>query len=89
MSEKEVNEIQQMFYQVLQRITALETKLDGYNSLREKLDTTCTITMANREDINEIKENRKWLQRTSIGALITSTITIVLGAIFAFLKMKR
>lgn len=89
MNEKEVNEIQQMFYQVLQRITALETKLDGYNSLREKLDTTYTITMANREDINEMKENRKWLQRTSIGALITSTITIVLGAIFAFLKIKR
>jgi len=88
MSDKEINEIQSMLYQVLQRLTAVETKIDNYNSLREKLDTTYNITIANKEDIDEIKENRKWLQRTSVGALITSTITIILGMIFAFLKLK-
>ena len=88
MSDKEINEIQSMLYQVLQRLTAVETKIDNYNSLREKLDTTYNTTIANKEDIDEIKENRKWLQRTSVGALITSTITIILGMIFAFLKLK-
>ena len=88
MSDKEINEIQSMLYQVLQRLTVVETKIDSYNNLREKLNMTYSITLSNKEDIDEIKENRKWLQRTSVGALITSTITIILGMIFAFLKLK-
>ncbi len=86
MNEKEVNEIQSMLYQVLQRVTAVETKIDGYNSLREKLDKTYGMTLSNKDDIEEMKENRKWLVRTSAGTLITSTITLVVGAIIALAK---
>lgn len=86
MSDKEVTEIQSMLYQVLQRITAVETKIDGYNDLREKLDKTYGMTLSNRDDIEEMKESRKWLVRTSTGALITSTVTIVIGAIVALIK---
>ena len=86
MNENEFSDIHKILREVLQRITAVETKLDSYNGLREKLDKTYGITLANNEDIDEILGNRKWVMRTSVGALITSSAAIVVGLVYAALK---
>lgn len=60
--------------ELLERVVRIETKIDGYNNLREKLDKTYGMALSNREDIKEMKDNQKWLWRTFIGAIITSFI---------------
>lgn len=60
--------------QILERIVRIETKIDGYNNLREKLDKTYGMTCNNTEDLREIKDNQKWLWRAFTGALIGSFI---------------
>lgn len=89
MSENKYKEIYETMSEILQRITRVETKIDGYNHLREKIDITYNMTLANTEDIKEIKDNRQWLQRTSIGALITSTITLIIGTIVTLLNSMK
>ena len=64
----------EMLDELLERVVRIETKIDGYNNLREKLDKTYGIALSNREDIKETKDNQKWLWRTFIGAIIASFI---------------
>ncbi len=70
------NEIVQ---EILERLVRLETKLDNYNGLREKLDTTSKNSDIQYERIKQldtrltkIEEGQKWLWRTIGGALIVS-----------------
>ncbi|WP_425447718.1 hemolysin XhlA family protein [Dethiothermospora halolimnae] len=60
--------------ELLERVVRIETKIDGYNNLREKLDKTSSTANNNKEDIKEIKDTNKWLFRTFIGAIIASFI---------------
>jgi len=57
----------------------IETKIDGYNHLREKLDKTYGLTKQNERDINEIKESNKWLWRTIAGAILAGAITALIS----------
>lgn len=41
--------------EILERIVRVETKIDGYNNLREKLDEACSISVRNFDDIKGIK----------------------------------
>ncbi|WP_125153083.1 hemolysin XhlA family protein [Clostridium rectalis] len=66
--------------EILERIVRIETKIDGYNSTREKADMAYTRACQNEKDISEIKDNQKWLWRTIAGAIILGTI----GAIITF-----
>jgi hypothetical protein len=68
---------QEILIEIRERLVRVETKIDGYNGLREKLDKTYGITVNSRDDIDEMKDNQKWLWRTVIGGII--------GAIIAFI----
>lgn len=67
--------------EILERLVRLETKIDDYNRLRDKVDLTHTIATAannlatgNTKDISEMKSNQVWLWRTIAGALILAVI---------------
>ncbi|WP_251861032.1 hemolysin XhlA family protein [Clostridium sp. Marseille-Q2269] len=66
--------------EILERIVRIETKIDGYNSTREKADVAYNKAMENEKDIAEMKDNQKWLWRTIAGAIILG----ILGAIIKF-----
>ena len=65
---------------VVERLVRIETKLDNYESLREKADTAkdladhaYSLAVTNADDIKEIKANNKW----SWGYMIGLGITII------------
>lgn len=65
---------------VVERLVRIETKLDNYESLREKADSAkdkadqaYSIALNNADDIKEIKANNKW----SWGYMIGLGITII------------
>lgn len=66
--------------EILERVTSIETKIDGYNNLREKLDKTYGLARQNQKDVLEIKDNTKWLWRTIAGTILVA----ILGAIIKF-----
>lgn len=66
--------------EILERVVSIETKIDGYNNLRDKLDKTYGLARQNQKDINTIADNNKWLWRTIAGAILVG----ILGAIIKF-----
>lgn len=71
----------QILQEILQRVTRVETKIDSYNGLRDKIDcceTKITETEArsksNSHRINKVESNLTWLWRTIAGALIVAAI---------------
>jgi hypothetical protein len=65
---------------VVERLVRIETKLDNYESLREKADfakdradKAYSVALNNAEDIKEMKANNKW----SWGYMIGLGITII------------
>lgn len=66
--------------EILERVVRIETKIDGYNNLREKLDKTYNIATSNRNKINELRDNAKWLWRTIAGTIIAG----IIGALLTF-----
>ena len=70
--------------EVLDRLAKIETKLDDYNAIKIKSDEAYNLSRQNEKDIDEIKDKIKWISRT----VAASIITIVIGAIVAFLKMS-
>lgn len=63
--------------EVLTRLAVIESKLDGYQNIKEKAEIAYTTATQNKEDIKEIQDNNKWLFRTAVGACITSVISII------------
>lgn len=68
---------------VLDRLTIIETKLDDYNSIKNKVDENNSMTKINRKDIDEINDKIKWLTRTITGAIITA----IIGLIITYIKV--
>lgn len=68
--------------EVLTRLAVIESKLDGYQNIKEKSEEAYTVSKQNKEDIKEMQDTNKWLWRTTVGACITS----VIGIIFLFIK---
>lgn len=62
--------------EVLERLTKIETKLDDYGSLRDKVESTYALSKENEKEISEIQEKLKWITRTIVGALITGLVGI-------------
>lgn len=62
--------------EVLQRLTAIETKLDDYTGIREKAEKAYSLSADNKEEIKAIKDNNKWLFRITVGAIITGLVGI-------------
>jgi peptidoglycan hydrolase CwlO-like protein len=68
--------------EVLERLTKIETKLDDYGNMREKIEEAYALSKQNEKDINEINDKIKWLSRTIAGAIIAG----IVGLIFTFIK---
>ncbi|WP_333861716.1 hemolysin XhlA family protein [Clostridium sp.] len=64
--------------EILERIVRIETKIDGYNSTRERADMAFTKACQNEKDISEIEDNLKWLWRTIAGAIILGILSVVI-----------
>lgn len=69
--------------EVLTRLTAIETKLDDYKGIKEKVEVGYTTSLQNKSDIAKLQDTNKWLFRTTIGACITSLV----GLVFVFIKL--
>ena len=70
--------------EVLTRLARIETKLDDYDNLKNKVEETRAKSFSNERRITEVEDKSKWLERTIIGAIITGTISIV----FIFIKLS-
>ena len=70
-----------VWQEILERIVRIETKIDSYNNLREKLEQTFQMSSANKEDVAELKDNQKWLSRTVAGAVLVSVISMLFALI--------
>lgn len=68
--------------EVLTRLTRIETKLDDYNSTKEKTDIAYNLSKENKQFIDDINDKIKWISRLIAGAFITG----VIGLIFAFIQ---
>lgn len=64
-------------------MTIIETKIDDYNSIKDKAEEAHTKSIQNEKDIRKIEDKMQWLSRT-----ITATIIgIVIAAIVFVIKM--
>ncbi len=63
--------------EVLTRLAVIENKIDDYNKMKEKIDTTYEISIRNKEEISKIEDRNKWIFRTLIGAILTGLIGII------------
>lgn len=68
--------------EVLTRLTAIETKLDDYKGTKEKAEGAYNLSANNQKEIQAIKDNNKWLFRTTVGAVITGIIGIGLSIFY-------
>lgn len=64
--------------EILERIVRIETKIDSYNSTKEKADCAYNKAMQNEKDINEMKDNQKWLWRTIVGTILVGVIGVLI-----------
>ena len=65
--------------EVLTRLAVIESKLDDYKAIKEKAEASYMISASNKEEIDKMKDNNKWLFRTTVGAIITGLIGIGLS----------
>lgn len=82
--EKELNDFK---IEVLTQLAVINSKLDGYNKIQEIAGQADNRSKQNELDIKEMKDNNKWAFRTSIGAIITSAIGIVVIILKSGLRM--
>lgn len=65
------NDIQK---EILERIVRIETKIDSYNSIREKAETALSKSMQNEKDVGKVEGSLTWLWRTFVGAIIVGFV---------------
>lgn len=76
--------------QVMERLTRIEEKLDGYGEFKKRFyDAEKELAILKddvKENLNRIKQlesRNQWLARTVVAAVITSLV----GVIFCFVKL--
>ena len=67
--------------EVLQRLTKIETMLEDFKGVESKSIQAYNMSLSNKERIDKIEDNNKWLFRTTVGAIITGLIAIILSFI--------
>ena len=76
MGEQEKFEIE-----VLTRLTRIETMLDDFKEVDTKSTEAYNLSISNKRRLDKIEDNNRWLFRTSVGAVITGLIGIILNFI--------
>lgn len=74
-----MSEQQKFEIEVLQRLTKIETMLEDFKGVESKSIEAYNLSMNNKQRIDKIEDNNKWLFRTTVGAAVTGVIGIVLN----------
>ena len=64
--------------EVLTRLTKIETLLRNFEGVEKKAVEAYNLSISNKQRLDEIEDNSKWLFRTAVGAVITGLIAIAL-----------
>lgn len=72
--------------EMLQRITRVETKVDGMDKKLDRaitanetaIEALASATSAHRR-LDKIEDNQKWLWRTLVGAVLIAIATFIIG----------
>ena len=67
--------------EVLQRLTKIETMLEDFKGVESKSIQAYNMALSNKERLDKIEDNNKWLFRITAGAVITGLVAIVLNFI--------
>ena len=67
--------------EVLTRLTKIETMLEDFKGVENKSTQAYNLSLNNKIRLDKIEDNNKWLFRTTLGAVITGLIAIVLTLI--------
>jgi hypothetical protein len=86
--ENNVEKVYEKFEEILQRMTRIETKLDNYNGLKQMVYETVNQCKNNSENIKQMQDQKKFISRTAIAALITTSISTVVLAIINLMCVK-
>ena len=80
--------------EVLDRLVKIEAKLESWNSSKQQIyDNQRDIILLKEQvkqmedDIKDLQDRNKWLGRTTVGAVITTGISVVIAAVFAMMQM--
>lgn len=72
--------------EVLERLTRIEVRLDGYGNLKNTVYENEKQIIKHHNDIADVKEeiaamkeDNKWLKRTTISAIIVAVVGIVIN----------
>lgn len=66
---------------VITRLTKIETMLEDFKGIEQKSIEAYNLAKENEKRLDKIEDNNKWLFRTTIGAVLTGIIAIVLSFI--------
>ena len=66
---------------VIARLTKIETMLRNFEGIESKAIEAYNLAKESKERLDKIEDNNKWLFRTTIGAVLTGLIGIVLNFI--------
>lgn len=73
-----MNEEKKFEIEVLTRLTKIETMLEDFKGIENKTHEAYNLSQSNKQRLDKIEDNNKWLFRTTVGAVITGLIAIVL-----------
>lgn len=73
-----MNEEKKFEIEVLTRLTKIETMLEDFKGVESKSMEAYNLSKSNKQRLDKIEDNNKWLFRTTVGAVITGLIAIVL-----------
>ena len=76
-----MNEEKKFEIEVLTRLTKIETMLEDFKGVETKASNAYNLSLSNKSRLDKIEDNNKWLFRTTVGAVITGLISIVLTLI--------
>lgn len=76
-----MNEEKKFEIEVLTRLTKIETMLEDFKGIENKTNEAYNLSKSNKQRLDKIEDNSKWLFRTAVGAVITGLIAIVLSFI--------
>lgn len=63
---------------VLTKLTRIETILEDFRGVETKATEAYNLAQINKQRLDKIEDNNKWLFRTAVGAVITGLIAIAL-----------
>lgn len=76
-----MNEEKKFEIEVLTRLTKIETLLEDFKGVETKASKAYELSIRNKERLDKMEDNSKWLFRTAIGAVITGLIGILMSFI--------